>query len=71
MSIRKLDISASNPSARMNVFSIVDDKLYICVPNSNTEKINGIYSINRDGAIVKEILLKNKYRPVRLYKLTN
>ncbi len=71
MSIRKLDIPASDPSARMNVFSIVDDKLYICVPNSNTEKINGIYSINRDGAIVKEIVLKNKYRPVRLYKLTN
>ncbi len=71
MSIRKLDIPASNPSARMNVFSIADDKLYICVPNSSTGKINGIYSINRDGTIAKEILLQNKYRPVRLYKLTN
>lgn len=71
LSIRKLDIPASNPSARMNVFSIVDDKLYICVPNSGPDKFNGLYSIDRQGQISRELVLQNKYRPVRLYKLTN
>lgn len=71
MSVRKLDIPSSDPSARMNVFNIFDDKLYICVPNSTTSKFNGIYSINKDGTIVKEMALQNKYRPVRLYKLTD
>lgn len=71
LSIRKLDIPASNPSARMNVFSIVDDKLYVCVPNSRPGKFNGLYSIDRQGRITRELVLQNKYRPVRLYKLTN
>lgn len=71
MSIRKLDIPASNPSSRMSVFSIINDKLYMCVPNSNTSKFNGMYSIDRDGTIKQEMAINNKYRPVRLYKLTN
>lgn len=71
MSVRKLDIPISNPSSRMSVFSIIDDKLYICVPNSNAPKFNGIYSINRNGQLQEEISLENKYRPVRLYKLVD
>lgn len=71
MSVHKLDIPSSNPSARMNVFSVIDNKLYICVPNRSTDKFNGIYSMDRKGKLVKEISIQNKYRPGRLYKLTN
>lgn len=66
---RKLDIPDSNGSTRMNVFSIVDDKLYICVPNIESRKFNGLYSVDKEGAVKKEMTIANKYRPTRLYKL--
>lgn len=65
----KLNIPASNGSARMNVFSVVDDKLYIMVPNIESDKFNGIYSVDREGELKKEMTIANKYRPTRLYKL--
>ncbi|MCO6495385.1 MAG: hypothetical protein J5I91_06875 [Bacteroidetes bacterium] len=64
-----LNIPESNTSERMNVFSIVDDQLFIAVPNIQTTKFNGFYSINSQGNITKEITIENKYRPTRLYKL--
>lgn len=67
----KLDIPISNPSPRMNVFSIVDDKLFIAVPNVEKDKFNGFFSIDKSGMIKKEISIENKYRPTRLYKLNN
>lgn len=66
---RLLDIPASNPASRINVFSIVDDKLFMAVPNSVAGNFNGLYSIDRNGEIKKEISIENKYRPTRLYKL--
>ncbi len=65
----KLAIPESNPSSRMSVFSIVDNKLFIAVPNENPDKFNGFYSLNRQGELKKEITIANKYRPTRLYKL--
>lgn len=65
----KLNIPSSNVSSRMNVFSIADDKLYICVPNLEKGKFNGLYSINKSGEVKKEMTIENKYRPTRLYKL--
>lgn len=64
-----LDIPTSNTSARMNVFSIVNDKLFIAVPNIKSDKFNGFYSINTNGELKKEISIANKYRPTRLYNL--
>ena len=66
---KKLDIPASNPSSRMNVFSIVDDKLFIAVPNAKKGNFNGFYSIDKSGSLKQEIQISNKYRPTRLYKL--
>lgn len=68
---RKLEIPASNPASRISVFSIVDDKLFIAVPNSITGNFNGLYSIDRNGVVKKELSIANKYRPTRFYKLTN
>ncbi len=64
-----LEIPISNTSARMNVFSIVDDKLFISVPNINNGKFNGYYSIDAYENIKKEMTIENKYRPTRLYRL--
>ncbi len=69
--VKKLDIPHSDTSSRMNVFSIVDDKLYISVPNIIKRKFNGYYSIDRNSTLKKEITIENKYRPTRLYKLHN
>ncbi len=66
---KKLDIPTSNSSPRMNVFSIVDDKLFMAVPNLEKEKFNGFYSLDKNGVLKKEITIQNKYRPTRLYKL--
>lgn len=66
---KRLDIPTSNTSSRMNVFSIVDDKLFIAVPNIKDGKFNGLYSINKFGEVNKELTIANKYRPTRLYKL--
>lgn len=68
---KKLDIPASNSSPRMNVFSIVDDRLFIAVPNLEKEKFNGFYSLDKNGTLKKELAIENKYRPTRLYKLQN
>lgn len=65
----KLDIPNSDPSSRMNVFSIVDDKLFIAVPNSSSEKFNGLYVVDKEGKLKKGMTIQNKYRPTRLYKL--
>lgn len=66
---KKLDIPSSNTSSRMNVFSIVNDKLYVAVPNIEKGKFNGIFSVNRNGIVKKELTIANKYRPTRLYQL--
>lgn len=66
---RKLDIPGSNASSRMNVFSIIDDKLFIAVPNMEKGKFNGFYSVNRSGDVKKELTMENKYRPTRMYKM--
>ncbi|MCO5233956.1 MAG: hypothetical protein LC105_11195 [Chitinophagales bacterium] len=66
---KKLEIPVSNSSTRMNVFSIVDNKLFIAVPNIEKGKFNGMYSIDTQGEIKKELTVSNKYRPTRLYKL--
>lgn len=66
----KLDIPSSNTSSRMSVFSIVDDKLYIAVPNIDNGKFNGYYSLDRSGNLQKEMTIANKYRPTRFYKFT-
>ncbi|WP_010254779.1 hypothetical protein [Myroides injenensis] len=67
---RKLDIPTSNPSSRINVFSIIDEKLFIAVPNSSKGKFNGLYSLDKDGNTEKILSIDNKYRPTRLYKLS-
>lgn len=66
---RKLNIPSSNYSTRMNVFSVVDDKLFISVPNIESGKFNGLYSVDKEGNTTVEITMANKYRPTRLYKL--
>lgn len=68
---RQLDIPSSNPASRINVFSIIDNKLFIAVPNSISGKFNGVYSVNSSGEVRKEMTIDNKYRPTRLYKLQN
>lgn len=68
---RQLEIPSSNPSSRMNVFTVVDNKLFITIPNSISGKFNGIYSVNPSGEVQKEMTIDNKYRPTRLYKLQN
>ena len=65
----KLDIPTSNPASRMNVFNIVDDKLFMVVPNAIAPNFNGVYSIDRSGTLKREMQLMNKYRPTRFYKL--
>jgi|SRR5690625_1109567 len=67
--LTKLDIPSSDLSDRMNVFNIVDDKLFIAVPNKREGKFNGLYSLDKNGNLKKEITIKNKYRPTRFYKL--
>ncbi|HLS10827.1 MAG TPA: hypothetical protein VK050_01570, partial [Flavobacteriaceae bacterium] len=66
---RKLDIPSSNPSPRINVFNIIDDKLFIAVANAQQNKTNGLYSVDRNGELKKEMKIENKYRPTRFYKL--
>lgn len=68
---KKLAIPASNTSSRMNVFSIIDDKLFIAVPNFIKGNFNGFYSIDKQGNVQKEMSIENKFRPTRLYKLHN
>ena len=65
----KLDIPSSNPASRMNVFNIVDNKLFMVVPNAISGNFNGLYSIDRQGALKKELQMENKYRPTRFYRL--
>ncbi len=65
----KLPIPSSNPSSRMNVFTVLDDKLFIAVPNAIEGNFNGVYSLDRSGNIQPELQIENKYRPMRLYKL--
>lgn len=65
----KLDIPSSNASPRINVFSVIDGKLYIAVANIENGKYNGFYSIDQAGNINQEFKMMNKYRPTRLYKL--
>ncbi|MDM1399018.1 hypothetical protein HX049_17940 [Myroides odoratimimus] len=66
---KELDIPYSNPSSRMNVFTIVDDKLFICVPNSAPLKFNGVYALDRKGHVQPVLQIANKYKPTRFYKL--
>lgn len=68
---KKLDVPTSNPASRMNVFNIVDDKLFMVVPNAIQGNFSGMYSIDRQGEIKKELQIANKYRPTRFYKLEN
>lgn len=70
MAYKQLPIPASNISSRMNVFSVVDGKLFVCVPNREEGKFNGLYSVDKAGKVEKVMSVKNQYRPVRLYKLT-
>ncbi len=65
----KLEVPTSNPSSRMNLFNIVDDKLFMVVPNAIPGNFSGLYSIDRQGALKKEMQIENKYRPTRFYKL--
>ncbi|MGO3181765.1 MAG: hypothetical protein ACTIJ9_02930 [Aequorivita sp.] len=65
----KLNVPSSNPASRMNVFNIVDDKLFMAVPNAISPNFNGVYSLDRLGNIKKELQIANKYRPTRFYKL--
>lgn len=67
----KLDMPTSNPASRMNVFNIADDKLFMVVPNAIPGNFNGLYSMDREGIIKKELQIANKYRPTRFYKLQN
>lgn len=67
----KLDIPSSNPASRINVFNIVDDKLFMVVPNALSGNFNGLYSIDRSGTLKKELQMENKYRPTRFYGLSN
>lgn len=66
---RKLDIPVTNPSSRMNLFTIADDKLFIAAPNVNEGSFNGLYSLDREGNLKQELKINNKYRPTRFYKL--
>lgn len=70
-SYKKLAVPTSNPSSRMNVFNIVDDKLFMVVPNAIAPNINGLFSIDRQGEVKQEMLIDHKYRPTRIYKLGN
>ena len=65
----RLDVPTSNPSARMNLFNIIDDKLFIVVPNAIPGNFSGLYSLDRQGTLKKELQIENKYRPTRIYKL--
>ena len=65
----KLNVPTSNPSSRMNLFNIVDDKLFMVVPNAIPGNFSGLYSIDRQGILKKELQIENKYRPTRFYKL--
>lgn len=65
----KLEVPTSNPASRMNVFNIVDDRLFMVVPNAIAPNFNGVYSIDRQGTIKNEMQISNKYRPTRFYKL--
>ena len=65
----KLNVPTSNPSSRMNVFNIVDDKLFMVVPNAFAPNFNGLYSLDRQGTLKNELQIANKYRPTRFYKL--
>lgn len=65
----KLQVPASNPSSRMNVFNVVDDKLFLVVPNAIEPNFNGVFSIDRSGTLKQEMKIDNKYRPTRFYKL--
>jgi len=67
----QLDIPSSNPAARINVFNIIDDKLYMVVPNAVEGNFNGVYSLDRAGNLKQEMTIDNKYRPTRFYKLEN
>jgi len=69
LSYRELDIPSSDPSSRMNVFSVVDDVLHVCVPNAKPGLFNGLYAIDKAGNTSEIMKIANKYRPVRLYKL--
>ena len=42
-SFTRLDVPTSNPSARMNLFNIIDDKLFIVVPNAIPGNFSGLY----------------------------
>ncbi|HRP90984.1 MAG TPA: hypothetical protein PKX92_13215 [Edaphocola sp.] len=66
---RKLEVPSSNPASRINIFNIIDDKLFMVVPNSIEGNFNGVYSINSAGILKKEMTIANKYRPTRLYCL--
>lgn len=66
---KKLDVPSSNPASRMNVFSIVDNKLFMVVPNAVSPNFNGIYSLDFEGNLKQEMQFENKYRPTRFYKL--
>lgn len=68
---RKLDIPSSNPAPRINVFNIIDDKLFIASANAEQNKSNGLYSVDKNGEVKKEMQIENKYRPTRFYKLEN
>lgn len=68
---KKLEVPTSNPSSRMNLFNIVDDKLFMVVPNALPGHFSGVYSIDRQGTLKKEFQIANKYRPTRFYKLGN
>lgn len=65
----KLEVPSSNPSSRMNLFNIVDDKLFMAVPNAIPGNFSGLYSLDRQGTLKKELQIDNKYRPTRFYKL--
>lgn len=67
---KKLAIPSSDYSDRMNVFNVVDGELFIAVPNQEKEKFNGFYKLDKQGNLNKAISLEHKYRPTRLYKLT-
>lgn len=68
---KELDIPTSNPSPRINIFNIIDDKLFIATANAEGKHTNGLYSINKQGEIQLEFQFDKKYRPMRLYKLTD
>src|SRR5690606_5295638 len=65
----KLDVPTSNPSSRMNLFNIVDDRLFMVVPNAIPGNFSSLYYIDRQRMLKKEIQIENKYRPTRFYKL--